>query len=147
MHRRRYKVVPSLARSADVLSADVSAASLKLWPKINRSWCGMNKIRCLVVDDHVLLRQGVRRLLEGEPDFEVVGDAGDASEALQSVRDLQPDIVLMDIGMSGMSSFEAVRIIRKEHPATKVVFLTMFEDEDYLMQCLDAGASGYVLKD
>jgi DNA-binding NarL/FixJ family response regulator len=107
----------------------------------------MIKIRCLVVDDHVLLRQGVRRLLEGEPDFDVVGDAGDAAEALQSVRTLQPDIVLMDIGMSGMSSFEAVRIIRKEFPATKVVFVTMFEDEDYLMQCLDAGASGYVLKD
>ena len=107
----------------------------------------MNKIRCVVVDDHVLLRQGVRRLLEGEPDFDVVADAGDASEALEKVRELRPDVVLMDIGMTGLSSFEAARTIKQELPATKVIFLTMFEDEDYLLQCFHAGASGYVLKD
>jgi two-component system, NarL family, response regulator NreC len=107
----------------------------------------MNKIRCLVVDDHVLLRQGVRRLLEGETDFHVVADVGDATEALEMVREFRPDIVLMDIGMSGLSSFDAVRIIRKEFPQTRVVFLTMYEDEDYMLKCFDAGASGYVLKD
>lgn len=107
----------------------------------------MIKIRCVVVDDHVLLRQGVRRLLEGEPDFDVVADAGDASEALEKVRQLRPDVVLMDIGMTGMSSFEATHTIKQELPATKVIFLTMFEDEDYLLQCFQAGASGYVLKD
>jgi len=107
----------------------------------------MNKIRCLVVDDHILLRQGVRRLLEGEPDFDVVAEAGDAAEALDRVRELRPDVVLMDIGMSGLSSFEAVRCMREEVAATKIIFLTMFEDEDYMMQCFKAGASGYVLKD
>lgn len=107
----------------------------------------MNKIRCLVVDDHILLRQGVRRLLEGEPDFDVVDEAGDAAEALDKVRQLRPDVVLMDIGMSGLSSFEAVRCMREDVPATKIIFLTMFEDEDYMMQCFKAGASGYVLKD
>ena len=107
----------------------------------------MNKIKCLVVDDHILLRQGVRRLLEGEPDFDVVAEAGNAAEALDRVRELRPDVVLMDIGMSGLSSFEAVRCMRKEVPATKIIFLTMFEDEDYMMQCFKAGASGYVLKD
>ncbi|HET7207085.1 MAG TPA: response regulator transcription factor [Terriglobales bacterium] len=107
----------------------------------------MNKIKCLVVDDHILLRQGVRRLLEGETDFEVVSDVGNAAEALQKVREMRPDIVLMDIGMSGLSSFDAVRIIRQEFPLTRVVFLTMFEDEDYMLKCFDAGASGYVLKD
>src|SRR5579884_1777935 len=86
--------------------------------------CGMNKIRCLVVDDHILLRQGVRRLLEAEPDFEVVADVGDAAEALDKVRALRPDVVLMDIGMSGLSSFDAVKTIKQEFPATKVIFLT-----------------------
>jgi two-component system, NarL family, response regulator NreC len=107
----------------------------------------MNKIRCLVVDDHVLLRQGVRRLLEGEPDFEVLADVGSASEAVEKVLQFRPDIVLLDIGMSGLSSFDAVRVMRKESPATRIVFLTMYEDEDYMMQCFKAGASGYVLKD
>jgi DNA-binding NarL/FixJ family response regulator len=107
----------------------------------------MNKIRCLVVDDHILLRQGVRRLLEAEPDFEVVADVGDAAEALDKVRALRPDVVLMDIGMSGLSSFDAVKTIKQEFPATKVIFLTMYEDEDYMVQCFKAGASGYVLKD
>ena len=107
----------------------------------------MNKIRCVVVDDHVLLRQGVKRLLEGESEFEVIAEAGDATEALEKVRALRPDIVLMDIGMAGLSSFDAVRTIKQEFPATKVIFLTMYEDEDYMVQCFKAGASGYVLKD
>ena len=107
----------------------------------------MNKIRCVVVDDHILLRQGVRRLLEGEPDFDVIDEAGDASEALNKVRELRPDIVLMDIGMPGLSAFDAVTKMRQEVPATKIVFLSMHEDEDYMMQCFRAGASGYVLKD
>ena len=104
-------------------------------------------IRCIVVDDHTLFRDGVRRLLESEPDFQVIGEAHDAVEALEKVRELQPDVVLMDIGMPGMSSFEAARLIEKNYPRTKLIFLTMYEDEEYLLQCLDVGAAGYVLKD
>ena len=107
----------------------------------------MPKIRCLLVDDHTLFRQGVRRLLETESDFEVVGEAADAGDAVEKARELRPDIVLMDIGMPGLSSFEAARHIRKNRPETKVLFLTMYEDEDYLVQCLEVGAAGYVLKD
>src|SRR3954471_15932083 len=108
----------------------------------------MPKIRCVLVDDHTLFRQGVRRLLETESgDFEVVGEAGDAGDAVEKARELRPDIVLMDIGMPGLSSFEAARHIKKNRPETKVLFLTMYEDEDYLVQCLEVGASGYVLKD
>ena len=107
----------------------------------------MPKIKCLLVDDHTLFRQGVRRLLEMESDFEVVGEAADAGAAVEKARDLRPDIVLMDIGMQGLSSFEAARHIRKNRPETKVLFLTMYEDEDYLVQCLEVGAAGYVLKD
>src|SRR6267154_1745954 len=107
----------------------------------------MPKIKCLLVDDHTLFRQGVRRLLETESDFEVVGEAADGGEAVEKARELRPDIVLMDIGMPGLSSFESARQIKKNRMETKILFLTMYEDEDYLVQCLEVGASGYVLKD
>ena len=105
------------------------------------------KIRCVVADDHALVRQGVRRLLQDEQDLEVVGEAGDAAEALKRVLELRPDIVLMDVGMPGFSPFEAARVIQRETPSTRVVFLTMHEDQDYVMQGLQAGAAGYLLKD
>ena len=107
----------------------------------------MPKIRCLLVDDHTLFRQGVRRLLESESDFEIVGESPDAGDAVEKARELRPDVVLMDIGMPGLSSFEATRHIKKNRPETKVLYLTMYEDEDYLLQCLEVGAAGYVLKD
>ena len=107
----------------------------------------MPKIKCLLVDDHTLFRQGVRRLLESENDFEVVGEAADGGEAVEKARELRPDIVLMDIGMPGLSSFESARQIKKNRMETKILFLTMYEDEDYLGQCLEVGASGCVLKD
>jgi DNA-binding NarL/FixJ family response regulator len=105
------------------------------------------KIRCLIADDHVLVRQGIRRLLQDEPDVDIVGEAGDAAEALKGVMELCPDIVLMDIGMPGLSSFEAARVIQSDFPRTRVVFLTMHEDQEYVMQGLQAGAAGYLLKD
>jgi two-component system, NarL family, response regulator NreC len=105
------------------------------------------KIRCVVADDHALVRQGVRRLLQDEPDLEVVGEAGDAAEALKRVMELRPDIILMDVGMPGFSPFEAARVIQRDLPGTRVVFLTMHEDQDYVMQGLQSGAAGYLLKD
>lgn len=105
------------------------------------------KIRCVLADDHVLVRQGIRRLLQDERDVEIIGEAGDAAEALKCVMELRPDIVLMDIGMPGFSSFEATRVIQSDFPATRVIFLTMHEGQDYVMQGLQAGASGYLLKD
>lgn len=105
------------------------------------------KIRCVVADDHALVRQGIRRLLQDEGDVEVVGEAADAAEALKRVTELGPDIVLMDVGMPGFSSFEAARVIQRDFPRTRVVFLTMHEDQDYVMQGLQAGAAGYLLKD
>jgi DNA-binding NarL/FixJ family response regulator len=105
------------------------------------------KIRCLIADDHVLVRQGIRRLLQDEHDVEIVGEAGDAAEALKGVIELRPDIVLMDIGMPGFSSFDATRVIQTDYPQTRVIFLTMHESQEYVMQGLQAGAAGYLLKD
>jgi DNA-binding NarL/FixJ family response regulator len=107
----------------------------------------MAKIRVLLTDDHTLFRQGIRTLLSAEPDLEVVGEAANAFESVTAARQLRPDVVLMDIGMNGMSSFEATRQIRKERLETNVVFLSMYDDEDYLAECVEIGASGYVLKD
>jgi len=108
---------------------------------------GGKQIRCVLADDHTLLRQGVRRLLEDAPDFLVVGEAADASEALKQVLQHRPDLVLLDISMPGMSSFEAARLIEEHCAGTRVVYLTMHEDQEYLLQALRSGASGYLLKD
>jgi len=107
----------------------------------------MSKIRILLTDDHTLFRQGIRTLLAAEPDMEVVGEAGNASDAVTFAAQLHPDVVLMDIGMKGMSSFEATRQIRKDRPETRVVFLSMYDDEDYLAECVEMGANGYILKE
>src|ERR1039458_2745286 len=104
----------------------------------------MAKIRCLLVDDHTLFRQGGRRLLEAESHFEGVGEPPHAGDSVEKARELRPDVVLMDIGMPGLSSFEAPRHIKKTRPETKILFLTMYEDEDYLVQCLEVGSAGYV---
>ena len=101
----------------------------------------------MIADDHALLRYGVRRLLEDDSDFAVVGEAADAAEALKLALQERPDLVLLDIGMPGMSSFEAGRLIDEHCPGTRVVYLTMHEDPDYVAQAFKSGASGYLLKD
>ncbi|MGP8142197.1 MAG: response regulator [Terriglobales bacterium] len=104
-------------------------------------------IRCVIADDHEMLRYGVRRLLEDAPDFAVVGEAGDAAEALKLVLQHRPDLVLLDISMPGMSSFGAGRLIEEHCAGTRIVYLTMHEDQEYVQQALRSGASGYLLKD
>src|SRR5690349_7589759 len=107
----------------------------------------MSKIRVLLTDDHMLFRQGIRTLLSADPDIEVVGEASNASDAVTLAEQLRADVVLMDIGMPGLSSFEATRLIRKERPETRVVFLSMYDDEDYLAECVEMGGNGYILKE
>src|ERR1700745_2657980 len=107
----------------------------------------MAKIRIMLADDHTLFRQGIRTLISAETDMEVVGEASNGGDAVEKSTEARPDVVLMDIGMPGLSSFEAARQIRKNRPETKILFLTMYEDEDYLVQCLEVGVAGYVLKD
>jgi two-component system, NarL family, response regulator NreC len=104
-------------------------------------------IRCVLADDHEMLRYGVRRLLEDAPDFAVVGEAADAAQALKLVLEHRPDLVLLDISMPGMSSFEAGSLIEEHCTATRIVYLTMHEDQEYVRQARRSGASGYLLKD
>jgi DNA-binding NarL/FixJ family response regulator len=107
----------------------------------------MSKTRILLADDHQLFRQGIRTLLCSEQDMEVIGEACSAADVIDRAAELKPDVVLLDIGMPGLSSFEATRQIRKNRPETKILFLTMHDDDDYLVQGMEVGASGYVLKD
>lgn len=105
------------------------------------------RIRCVIADDHEMLRYGVRRLLEDAPDFAVVGEAADAAEALKLVLEHRPDLLLLDISMPGMSSFEAGCLIEEHCAGTRIVYLTMHEDREYVREALRSGASGYLLKD
>lgn len=107
----------------------------------------MRKIKILIADDHTLFRECLRVMLNTEQDLEVVGEAQDAREALNKINILLPDIVLMDISMPGLSSIEATQQIRKMRPDTKVLFITMYDDQEYVVRCLKADAAGYVLKD
>ena len=106
----------------------------------------MPRIRLLLVDDHEIVRAGLRMLFMAEPDMEIVGEAGSAEEALRAVRDLNPDVVIMDVAMPGMSGIEATRRIKQVAPDIAILALTMYEDEQYFFEMLDAGASGYIPK-
>ena len=106
----------------------------------------MPKIKILVVDDHAIVREGVRMILAKENDLEVVGEAGDGQQALELTERVRPDVVIMDISMPGMGGIEATQTVRARHPEVQVLALTMHEDETYVFQLLRAGAAGYVLK-
>jgi two-component system response regulator NreC len=106
----------------------------------------MAKIRILIADDHSIVREGVRMILAGQEDFEVVGEASTGREALERARDLKPDVVVMDISMPDMTGIQATGKIRKELPQVQVLGLTMHEEDSYVFELLKVGAAGYVLK-
>ena len=103
-------------------------------------------IRVLVVDDHTIVRDGICALLALTPDIEVVGEACNGVEALDKVRDLAPDVVIMDLGMPVMGGLEATRRIREEFPDTKVLALTQYDDREYVFPAIEAGALGFIIK-
>jgi DNA-binding NarL/FixJ family response regulator len=107
----------------------------------------MDKIRILLADDHTILREGIRSLLEDESDMVVIGEAEDGHTAVKLVKQLDPDVVLMDIAMPLLNGIEATRQIKRDNPRTKVLILTMHENEEYIRQLLAVGAVGYILKD
>jgi DNA-binding NarL/FixJ family response regulator len=104
------------------------------------------KIRIVLADDHTLIRSGIKMLLSAAPDISIVGEASNGEEAIQCTRQLKPDVIVIDLSMPKMSGIDAVKIIRKKFPETKVLVLTMHEKEEYVMQIFKAGASGYVVK-
>ena len=103
--------------------------------------------RILIADDHDLIREGLRAVLSGEADLEVVGEATDGQEAVQMCRSLKPDLVLMDVRMPKSDGLEATRAIKEEMPGVSVVMVTMHENPDYLLEAIRVGAAGYILKD
>jgi DNA-binding NarL/FixJ family response regulator len=103
-------------------------------------------IRILLVDDHTVLRDGLKSLLNYEADLEVVGDASDGREAIALAADLQPDVVVTDISMPGLNGIESARALRQEHPELKIIILSMHAGQEYVVQALQAGVNGYVVK-
>lgn len=106
----------------------------------------MSKIRLLLVDDHEIVRAGLRMLFSAEPEVEIIGEASSGEEAVTAVQSLQPEVVLMDVAMPGIGGIEATRRIKAAHPQVAVLALTMHEDQEYFFEMLAAGASGYVPK-
>jgi NarL family two-component system response regulator LiaR len=106
----------------------------------------LDRIRVLLADDHVVVRQGTRQLLEREPDLEIVGEAGDGEEAVRLARQLQPDVIIMDVSMPKLSGIEATTQIKGFLPSVAVLVLTGYDYDEYIVSLLEAGAAGYLLK-
>jgi len=106
----------------------------------------MKSIRILLAEDHVVVRQGTRQLLEREQDFEIVGEAGDGEEAVRLAKQLKPDVVIMDVALPKLSGIEATKQIKAILPATIVLVLTGYDYDEYIFSMLEAGAAGYLLK-
>ncbi|MBW4623281.1 MAG: response regulator transcription factor [Cyanosarcina radialis HA8281-LM2] len=104
-------------------------------------------IRLLLVDDQIIIRQGIRSLLESQPDFQVVGEAENGSQAIAKIQQLQPDVILMDVRMPIVDGVAATQIISQQFPQVKVLILTTFDDDEYVYQGMQFGAKGYLLKD
>jgi len=107
----------------------------------------MKKIKVAIVDDHALIREGIKKLLELEESFEIVALAGDGYEALEVVKATRPDVILLDINMPNMNGIDCLKQIKLQFPDIKVIMLTIHEDAEYLIETINIGAEGYVLKD
>src|SRR5437762_14124273 len=106
----------------------------------------MEKITVLLADDHTVVRQGLRALLEAEDDLTVVGEAENGRQAVQMARRLHPDVVLMDVAMPSLNGIEAARQVNRESPESKVLVLSCYRDDEYVQRLTDAGAVGYLVK-
>jgi two-component system response regulator DevR len=104
-------------------------------------------IRLLIIDDHEMVREGLKAILTTEPDFEIVGDAASAEQAFELIEHLRPDIILLDIRLPGTSGIEVCRTVSERYPECAVIILTTFTDESLVAQCIQAGARGFIVKD
>ncbi len=107
----------------------------------------MNTIKILLADDHTILRDGIRALINSESDMQVIAEAEDGYSAVRLTRDLEPDVIIMDIAMPRLNGLEATRQIKRDSPKVKILILSMHENEEYIRQVLASGAMGYILKD
>jgi DNA-binding NarL/FixJ family response regulator len=104
-------------------------------------------IKVFLVDDHEIFRNGLKQLVDSEPDMEVVGEAGDGETALETLRSVQPDVIIMDIRMPGINGVETSQMLLKREPQARIVFFSLYDNPDYVAKALEMGASGYILKD
>jgi DNA-binding NarL/FixJ family response regulator len=104
-------------------------------------------IRLFVIDDHEMVREGLKAMLKAEPDFEIVGDAANAEQAFEQVDSLRPDVILLDVRLPGMSGIEICRSITERYPDIAVIIVTTYTDETLIAQCIQAGARGFIVKD
>jgi two-component system, NarL family, response regulator NreC len=115
----------------------VNPESRKEWPRVTR---------IVVVDDHLILLQGIRKLIEAEPDCEVVGEAGDGREGIKLIERLQPEVAVLDISMPGLNGLDTARVVARVSPGTRTILLTMHQEDPYVTEALNAGVHGYVIK-
>ena len=104
-------------------------------------------IKVFLVDDHEIFRNGLKQLVDSEPDMEVVGEAGDGETALENLRTIRPDVIIMDIRMPGINGVETSQMLLKREPQARIVFFSLYDNPDYVAKALEMGASGYILKD
>jgi len=104
-------------------------------------------IRLLIIDDHEMVREGLKAMLTAEADFEIVGDAANAGQALELIEHLRPDVILLDVRLPGESGIDVCRTVTERYPETAVIILTTFTDETLVAQCIQAGARGFIVKD
>ena len=110
--------------------------------------CDMSTtIKVFLVDDHEIFRNGLKQLVDSEPDMEVIGEAGDGETALEVLRTLSPDVIIMDIRMPGINGVETSQMLLKREPQTRILFFSLYDSPDYVARALEMGASGYILKD
>lgn len=106
-----------------------------------------NKIKLMIVDDHAVVRKGIINLLEDEENIEIIGEASDGIEALEGIKELKPNIVLLDLSMPKMTGFEVAKIISQKHSAVRSIIFSMHNNQEYMVQAVENGAMGYLLKD
>jgi len=107
----------------------------------------MQKIRIILVDDHYVVRNGIRALFDDEEEIEVIGEASNGIEAIAKVKELMPDIAILDISMPQMNGLDAAEIINKQFSQTKTLIMSMHDNKDYILRSMEVGADGYLLKD
>src|SRR5713101_7560473 len=151
MLRSRYEVVVSgncrnLRKKAPAVRTGSELHYGEQYLSLSRGWLEIMAIRILLVDDHPIVRQGLKTLLAGHPGWEVIGEASDGMEAVDKADSLRPDVMVLDVTMPRMNGLEACRLIRQKAPGMEILFVTQHDSPQMMREALEAGARGYVVK-